>query len=148
MVAEPQGELGNLCNLLDQLVTDAKCCKAEHKASLHGNFLCIVVVDVADDQSRLQILPRKDARMSVDDPKTDLPADDMQPIFVKDSEKLPWSPADALPIDDDGNILPGNDPQDDDPNDNGDQENAYPEDLPGGAGRHLDPNMSKTDLLP
>ncbi len=86
--------------------------------------------------------------MSVDDPKPDLPADDMQPIFDRGHEKLPWSPVDALPIDDDGNILPGNDPEDDDPNDNGDQENADPEDLPGGVGRHLDPNMSKTDLLP
>lgn len=138
----------NLRNPPGRLVTDAKCCAAEHRATLHGNFLGIVVVDIADDQSRLQILQLKDARMSVDDPKPDLPADDMQPIFDKGQEKLPWSPEDALPIDDDGNILPGNDPADDDPNDNGDQENADPEDLPGGAGRHLDPNMSKTDLLP
>lgn len=80
--------------------------------------------------------------------KPDLPDDDLHPVFDNGREQLPYSPDDALPVDDDGNILPGNDPADDDPNDNGDREGADPDDLPDGVGRHLDPNMRKTDLLP
>lgn len=57
-----------------------------------------------------------------------LPADDGQPIFDKALEDLPWSPQDALPMDDDGNILPGNDTLDEDLNDNGDMEHNDPED--------------------
>ena len=86
--------------------------------------------------------------MSVDVPKPKLPADDLPVVFDVATEQLPWSPEEALPIDDDGNMLPGNDPQDDDPNDNGDRDASDPEDLPDGAGRLLDPNMRSTDLLP
>ena len=75
--------------------------------------------------------------MSVDDGNTkpDLPTDDTPPVFDQAREKLPWSPKDALPMDDDGNILPGNDPMDEDPNDNGDKEGADPDDLPEGVDR-------------
>ena len=88
--------------------------------------------------------------MSNDDPvtKSDLLLDNTPPVFDQGQEKLPWSPEDALPMDDDANILPDNDPTDDDPNDNGDQEGADPEDLPDGAGGLLDPNMNKIDLVP
>lgn len=83
------------------------------------------------------------------DPKTTaLPPDDTPVVFDASREKLPWNPEDVLPMDDDGNILPGNDPLDEDPNDNGDHEGSDPEDLPDGEGRLLDPNMSKTDLTP
>lgn len=81
-------------------------------------------------------------------PDHDLPPDDLKPVFDKGRETVPFSPGDALPMDDEGNILPGNDPADDDPNDNGDREGADPEDLPEGRGRLIDPNMGSTDLLP
>jgi hypothetical protein len=84
-----------------------------------------------------------------DQPKAPpLPPDDTPVIFDAAREKLPWRPEDALPMDDDGKILPGNDPLDEDPNDTGDQEGFDPEDLPNEEGRLLDPNMSKTDLTP
>jgi len=57
-----------------------------------------------------------------------LPADNGQPVFDQALEDLPWSPEDALPMDDDGNILPGNDTLDEDPNDNGDKEHNDPDD--------------------
>lgn len=79
---------------------------------------------------------------------TALPLDTTPPIFDAARETLPWRPDDALPMDDDGNILPGNDPLDEDPNDNGDREGFDPEDLPEDEGRLLDPNMSKSDLMP
>ena len=56
------------------------------------------------------------------------PADNDAPIFDRAQEDLPWQPEDALPMDDDGNILPGNDTMDDDPNDNGDMEHNDPDD--------------------
>lgn len=57
-----------------------------------------------------------------------LPADDGNPVYDKGLEDLPWPPEDVLPIDDDGNILPGEDTLDDDPNDNGDREQNDPDD--------------------
>lgn len=88
--------------------------------------------------------------MTDKEPKTvpEFPVDDTPPIFDQGAEELPWRPDDALPMDDDGIILPGNDPLDEDPNDNGDHEGADPEDLPEGVGRRLDPNMRQSDLLP
>lgn len=90
--------------------------------------------------------------MSAEDVKSTLedsdPIDDGVPVFDQSREPLPFSPEDALPIDDDGNILPGNDPLDEDPNDNGDREGADPEDIEEGLGRHLDPNTAASDLLP
>ena len=88
--------------------------------------------------------------MAIDDPKPtpDLPEDDTPPIFDQGEEDAPWSEDDSLPIDDDGNILPGNDPLDEDPNDNGDREGGDPEDLPDDTGRLLDPNMRQSDILP
>jgi len=55
-------------------------------------------------------------------------ADDGEPVFDKGQDDLPWPQDDALPMDDEMNILPGNDTLDDDPNDNGDQEQNDPED--------------------
>jgi len=51
------------------------------------------------------------------------------PVFDKGEEGLPWPEEAALPADDEGNILPGNDPLDEDPNDNGAEEQFDPEDL-------------------
>lgn len=65
------------------------------------------------------------------DTKTD-PSDlppDTPPVFDEGQDDLPWPQDDTLPIDDDGNILPGNDPLDEDPNDNGDREQFDPEDI-------------------
>ncbi|MEO7383073.1 MAG: hypothetical protein ABIV25_15175 [Paracoccaceae bacterium] len=56
------------------------------------------------------------------------PADDGPPVFDVGLDDLPWPQEHVLPIDDDGNILPGNDTIDDDPNDNGDLEQNDPED--------------------
>lgn len=66
--------------------------------------------------------------MLPDKPRTGsgLPEEDGGPVFDRGNEELPWSPDDALPMDDDGNILPGNDPTDEDPNDNGDLEQNGP----------------------
>lgn len=66
-----------------------------------------------------------------DSPKStapDLPADDREPVFDKAQDDLPWPQDDTLPADDEGNILPGNDPLDEDPNDNGQDEQFDPED--------------------
>ena len=52
--------------------------------------------------------------------ETALPDDPMPPIFDVAEQDLPWSQADVLSVDDDGNVLPGADEIDDDPNDNGD----------------------------
>ena len=57
-----------------------------------------------------------------------LTTDDLKPVFDKGFDDLPWGPDDALPIDEDGNILPGNDNLDEDPNDNGDLEQFDPTD--------------------
>ncbi len=81
-------------------------------------------------------------------PKFDPDADDSAPVFDVGREKLPWRPEDGLPMDDDGNILPGNDPLDEDPNDNGDEEGADPEDMPDAEGKFLDPNMRKGGPAP
>ena len=52
--------------------------------------------------------------------ETALPEDPTPPIFDVAEQDLPWSQNDVLPVDDDGNVLPGEDDIDDDPNDNGD----------------------------
>lgn len=59
---------------------------------------------------------------------SDLPPD-TAPVFDESEDHLPWTEDETLPIDDDGNILPGNDPLDEDPNDNGDREQFDPEDV-------------------
>jgi len=84
------------------------------------------------------------------DPETTpkLPPDEEGPIFDQARERLPWPQDDLLPVDDELNVLPGNDPLDEDPVDNGDQEGADPEDMPEDVGQHLDPNMKQTDVLP
>ncbi|MEO8244269.1 MAG: hypothetical protein ABI832_18355 [bacterium] len=86
--------------------------------------------------------------MSDNTPKFDPAKDQTPPVFDTAEDDLPVSPQDALNINDDGNILPGNDPLDEDPNDNGSKESADPEDLPDDAGRLLDPNMRQSDILP
>ncbi len=63
-----------------------------------------------------------------DSKPSDLPAD-TPPVFDEGQDDLPWPQEETLPIDDDGNILPGNDPLDEDPNDNGDREQFDPEDV-------------------
>lgn len=50
-----------------------------------------------------------------------------KPVFDRGDE-LPLPEEANLPADDEGNILPGNDPLDEDPNDNGAQEQFDPED--------------------
>lgn len=70
-------------------------------------------------------------------------SDDILRIFDADIEQFPWSEDDALPMDDDGNILPGNDTLDEDPNDNGDKEGDDPDALPEGTDQVIDP-----DILP
>ncbi len=65
--------------------------------------------------------------------KPAVPSDDVLPVFDAAIEQFPWSEDDALPMDDDGNILPGNDPLDEDPNDNGDKEGNDPDALPEGT---------------
>jgi hypothetical protein len=59
--------------------------------------------------------------------KTDtrLPPEDSGPVLDQPRNQRPW-PDDILPVDDDGNVLPGADEIDDDPNDNGD---LAPDDL-------------------
>lgn len=57
-----------------------------------------------------------------------LPDDDGRPIFDKGFDVFPWPKKDVLPIDDDGNILPGEDTLGEDPTDNGDREPNDPED--------------------
>ncbi|NEX47912.1 hypothetical protein [Pseudotabrizicola algicola] len=59
----------------------------------------------------------------------DGPQDDQEPVFDKAQDDLPWPQDETLPADDEGNILPGNDPLDEDPNDNGDQEQFDPDDM-------------------
>lgn len=62
-------------------------------------------------------------------PKTnDLPPAD-EPVFDRGDDDLPWPQDETLPADDEGNILPGNDPLDEDPNDNGPEEQFDPEDI-------------------
>ncbi len=60
-------------------------------------------------------------------PGPDLP-DDTAPVFDEGQDRLPLMREDLLPTDDENNILPGNDPLDEDPNDNGDLEQFDPED--------------------
>lgn len=50
------------------------------------------------------------------------------PVFDRAIEELRWTQNDPLPADEEGNILPGNDPLDEDPNDNGNEEQVDPED--------------------
>lgn len=52
-----------------------------------------------------------------------------EPVFDRAQEDLPLLDEEPLNLDDDGNVLPGNDPIDEDPNDNGDEEQNDPEDL-------------------
>ena len=62
---------------------------------------------------------------------TDLPKDPTKPIFDVGQEELPWSQDSIFSIDDDGNVLPGEDDIDDDPFDNGDVVLAdLPENVP------------------
>ena len=61
----------------------------------------------------------------------DLPTDLTKPIFDVAQEELPWSQDPIFSIDDDGNVLPGEDDIDDDPFDNGDVVLAdLPENVP------------------
>jgi len=60
--------------------------------------------------------------------KTRLPSDDSPPVFDRGRDKLPSPDGASLPMDDEMNILPGNDTLDDDPNDNGDREQNDPAD--------------------
>lgn len=60
---------------------------------------------------------------------TDPPNEDQVPVFDQATNDLPWPQDDTLPADDEGNILPGNDPLDEDPNDNGQDEQFDPEDI-------------------
>ncbi len=52
------------------------------------------------------------------------------PVFDIAANDLPWSQDDVLPVDDDGNVLPGEDDIDDDPNDNGPMEDPGITNLP------------------
>ena len=62
---------------------------------------------------------------------TPLPADS-EPVFDTDLDDLPWPQGDALPMDDDGNVMPGTDADDNPLNDYG----LRPE--PGGTSTALD----------
>lgn len=72
-------------------------------------------------------------------PDYDLPPDELPPDRVLEGDGVPvfdvaqedpiFGDDDLLPMDDEGNILPGADPSDDDPNDNGDLEQNDPDDL-------------------
>ena len=70
------------------------------------------------------VMPTPDPNLADDT----LPADDAEPIFDKGLQDLPWPPEDVLPIDDDGNILPGEDTLDNDLNDNSDRDQDDPDD--------------------
>lgn len=61
-------------------------------------------------------------------PDQDSETDD-SPVFDRGLEPLPEGEENALNMDDEGNVLPGNDPLDEDPNDNGAQEQFDPEDI-------------------
>lgn len=63
------------------------------------------------------------------EPQKPLPKDEERAVFDKAQNDLPWPQEDTLNADDEGNVLPGNDPLDEDPNDNGDQEQFDPEDM-------------------
>ncbi|RRH72340.1 hypothetical protein EG244_15235 [Falsigemmobacter faecalis] len=52
-----------------------------------------------------------------------------EPVFDRAQEDLPLADDEPLNLDEDGNVLPGNDPLDEDPNDNGETEQNDPEDL-------------------
>lgn len=59
--------------------------------------------------------------MATETPEDHIPqAPDVKPVFDIAQDDLPWPQDEALPVDDDGNLLPGADPMDDDPNDDGD----------------------------
>ncbi|TGD41670.1 hypothetical protein EEB11_17730 [Pseudotabrizicola sediminis] len=57
------------------------------------------------------------------------PLKDQLPVFDQGSDDLPWPQDDTLNADEEGNVLPGNDPLDEDPNDNGPDEQFDPEDI-------------------
>lgn len=57
------------------------------------------------------------------------PQTEDSPVFDRGTEPLPPGSEDPLPTDEEGNLLPGNDPLDEDPNDNGAQEQFDPEDI-------------------
>ncbi|MDR7124528.1 hypothetical protein [Pseudotabrizicola sp. 4114] len=59
----------------------------------------------------------------------DQPNKEDAPVFDQATDDLPWPQDDTLPADEEGNILPGNDPLDEDPNDNGQNEQFDPEDI-------------------
>lgn len=65
------------------------------------------------------------------DPRsTVLPPDDNPPVFdLGEDDPSPLRPDDTLNVDDENNVLPGDDPSDDDPFDNGDEEQNDPEDI-------------------
>ncbi len=85
------------------------------------------------------IPPDTDLPPDYDLPPDELPPDrvlegdvmegDGQPVFDRAEEDPIFGDDDPLPMDDEGNILPGADPSDDDPNDNGDLERNDPDDL-------------------
>lgn len=75
--------------------------------------------------------PRPDpipADLPATDPAARRPTADL-PVFDRAQDDLPWPQDEALPADDENNILPGADPLDEDPNDNGPDEQFDPEDL-------------------
>ncbi|PJF07999.1 hypothetical protein [Pseudorhodobacter sp. MZDSW-24AT] len=61
--------------------------------------------------------------------ETTRPEDEQVPVFDRAQDDLPWPQEDTLNADSEGNVLPGNDPLDEDPTDNGDQEQFDPEDI-------------------
>lgn len=78
------------------------------------------------------IPPDTDLPPDYDLPPDELPPDrvlegDGQPVFDRGEEDPVFGADDLLPMDDEGNILPGADPADDDPNDNGDLEQNDPD---------------------
>lgn len=83
------------------------------------------------------IPPDTDLPPDYDLPPDELPPDrvlegesshgDGQPVFDRGAQDPVFGEDDVLPMDDEGNILPGADPADDDPNDNGDLEQNDPD---------------------
>lgn len=72
--------------------------------------------------------------------------DDASPELDRADEELPQSQEELLPVDDDGNVMPGADEIDDDPNDNGDLE---PDEITNDPADPLDPMPDGLpDILP
>ncbi|MDB5661119.1 MAG: hypothetical protein JWS10_3734 [Cypionkella sp.] len=64
---------------------------------------------------------------TVDDSARNQLPPDTQPIFDDSDEDLSWPEHDTLPIDDDGNVLPGDGGAGDDPTDSGEQQQFDPD---------------------